>query len=87
MQYGINATFMQMYSSLIDYSNKIYKERSRNIIGPFLEATLKSMLHVVCVHAQKRKNGEESQHCRAFPEMANSCCIRNEPMATEGQWT
>ena len=28
MQYGINATFMQMYASLINYSNEICKERS-----------------------------------------------------------
>lgn len=32
MQYGINSTFMQMYSSLIDYSNEICKEDQRNII-------------------------------------------------------
>lgn len=28
MQYGINATFMQKYASLIDYSNEICTERS-----------------------------------------------------------
>lgn len=59
MQYGIKPTFMQMYASLIDYSNEICKEDQRNIIWSFLEATWKFMLAVVCLHTQQSEKSAE----------------------------
>lgn len=87
MQYRINAAFMQMYASLIDFSNEICRERSEEynliLFGSYSE------IHAGCSVCSCKEQEEE---CGAvvlwsLPKTANYCCFRSGLMPTEGKRT